>query len=425
MGGVWSTIRTTSVSYLNRYKLNDTRDACLTAVFTTTDISSMEDDCAFLPYGERRALPGGVYDVILRERLAMGPDALSSLDPGRDFIAARHFGGNTKFIWMHDHSKECEVQLIGEFSPGTKVHPTGNHVAVDGNFIPIGDNNRVKFNWTLQCPANAPEKLKAVFHNQVTALFNTIDSEHTGSMRSWILRENEERPDLILVSSKKIFKSTTVNTKMVKKSIDAEPQGAGEQSPSASSTSTLSEDSHELPGHGELSVGLSFSPSVMPGYGGPWFDQTSAAKIEQLDIRDPSMKLIPPSDWWQWITEGSLAYMTATMYIWDVEGRKVYTLTIKSLQILDKSDFVPVPPVVRESVFSSTTPPATAASKQVNVVLGPSPGRINFARSLSQSNKGKKRVARDDDQAEQELNQVLDHAETTAATPKRNKRIKA
>ncbi|THU90471.1 hypothetical protein K435DRAFT_864270 [Dendrothele bispora CBS 962.96] len=394
----------------------------------STDTSALDDDCTFLPFGERRALPGGVYDVIHREKMAMGPDALGTLEPGVNFVPARHFGANTKFVWTNDRSKECELQLIGEFCSGTKVHPTGNHAVIDGNFIPIGDSNRLKFNWTLQCPTNAPEWLKAVFHNQVTVLHNTIESEYTGSMRSWVSRSvPDERPDLINVSSRKFYKSMTTNTKMVKKSIDTELSKTGESSPGASSTSTLTEESVESRGRQELTVGASYPPSVMPGHGGPWFDQTSAARIEQLDFRDPSMNLIHPSDWWQWITDGSLAYLTASMFIWDIEGRKVYTLTIKSLQILDKSDFVPIRPVVRDSIFSSEAVPATVVSSRTTVSSGPSPGKINFAGSLSLSSRGKKRSERDDDHVDQNVTQALEHSvvpETTSGSPKRNKRVK-
>ncbi|THU90483.1 hypothetical protein K435DRAFT_864278 [Dendrothele bispora CBS 962.96] len=384
----------------------------------------MNDKSAFLSYGERRALPGGVYDIMIREKLAMGTDGLGNLNPRTDFVSGRHFNDNTKFVWMHDHSKECEVQLIGEFSPGTEVHPTGNHVANDGKFIPIGDNNNVKFNWTLQCPANAPERLKTVFHNQVTVLFDSIDCEHTKSMQSWILHGNEETPDLILISSKKLFKSTTRNTPMVKKNVEADLQRPTKPSTGTSST-TSSEGSRENFGRPNLTVGVSLPPSVMPGYGGPWFEQTSAAKIEQLDIRDPSMNLIHPSEWWKWITDGSLAYLTATMYIWDIEGHKVYTLNVKTLQILDKSDFVPVRPVIREPVFSTSTPTANIDLPQASILSGSVPVEINSTGILLTNER--KRIKRDDDQADQDLGQMFEAsvvAENAATAPRHNKRIK-
>ncbi|THV01671.1 hypothetical protein K435DRAFT_853531 [Dendrothele bispora CBS 962.96] len=373
-----------------------------------------------LPFGERRAAADGIYELMLRHRIAMEEDGLSQIEPSADLKLRRTFYDNEAFV--NNRNEEARLQLIGEFSQGTNVHPTGNHVLVTTStyphFIPeqmqrvaIGDKDKVKWNWTLRCPTNAPPDLEEMWHNQVTTLFNAIQSQDLVSANTiWVSRSvADELSDLIHMSSEHIYKSPSrghdiPSQKMVKKhSFSAKRElSGGDKSTRASkkpisaesSTPTLSsDDSQATVSVTHLAPGALLPPSLLPGYGGHAFDHSPSTKLVMKDIRDPDNNLIPPSDWWKWIVEGNLVYATVDMYLYNINGRKSYVLTMKTMQILDKSDVTPVMPDPRPIEPTLVVDTDAAPLSPEKSTSQSSPGKINFSKLLTSPSRGKKREA--------------------------------
>ncbi|THU88954.1 hypothetical protein K435DRAFT_803117 [Dendrothele bispora CBS 962.96] len=319
-------------------------------------------DSDTVPYWVRRSAPGGVYDQMLQWGLGTGTDSLGGLEPGVSIVLGNHFGGHQKYV--RPDQSPIYVHLIGEFAAGTKVHPTGNHSFPTGNFEPIRDNNRVKLNWTIKCLEGAPERIRDVFYNQVTTLNNATVSEEANMRRT--AQAKPSSPD----------------KRMQKRPLNS-PASPG----SDDSSSTLSScDQEELLAK---KVGDAYPASAMPGYGGNWFQTSSACRVVQLDITDPSSTLLPPWEWYKWIVEGTLVYLTAEMYIYEYDGRKYHSLSMKSMQVLDKGDLLPVKPVPR--VMESASTSRARLNEQANVAVpAVSPGRIKF--SAGYVPKGKQRA---------------------------------
>ncbi|THU81794.1 hypothetical protein K435DRAFT_872976 [Dendrothele bispora CBS 962.96] len=137
-------------------------------------------------------------------------------------------------------------------------------------------------------------------------------------------------------------------------------------------------------------VGEGYPPSVMPGYGGPWFQLSPNTRLLQLDITDPAGTLIPPWDWYKWIAEGSLAYMIAEMCVYFYKEKKYYSLSVKSLQILDKGDADPSRPERHLIVPVDTAVRSTQEPLEVTLPSD-SPGKIVFSPSAKSSSKGKQK----------------------------------
>ncbi|THU82233.1 hypothetical protein K435DRAFT_808460 [Dendrothele bispora CBS 962.96] len=354
-------------------------------------------DGAFVSYGERR-VRDGIYDAIIDMELAMGPDGLGQIEPHVTLPLAATFLDNMAFVGPD--SKPFPVQLLGEFAPGTNVEPTGTHNAPKGELRPINDKSRVKWNWSLQCPDGAPDIIRDLFHNQVTTLHNAIDPEHASpTTKTWATRfMRDEQPDLIHMGTERIYKVpkysrapvSTPNVKMVKKPLFAIKPPGEPTSPTGSTSSTLSSDGGYQSPVANRKAGDLLNPSVLTGYGGGWFDHTSATRLVQLDIRDPNGDLIHPQDWWKWIVEGNLVFATAEMHLYDIDNRKTHSLVMKSLQILDRSDAVPVMPQQRiwdpqvNVVAKQDTPPPSSQSPSKY-----SPGSVRLPCGKS---KGKKRA---------------------------------
>ncbi|THV00042.1 hypothetical protein K435DRAFT_855145 [Dendrothele bispora CBS 962.96] len=358
----------------------------------------------FIPYGERR-VRDGLYDAIIDMELAMGSDGLAQIEPHVDIPLGPTFLDNMAFLGPD--KKPFQVQILGELSAGANVRPTGSHNAPKGELQPINDKSRVKWNWSLQCPDSAPDTIQRLFHNQVTTLHNAIDPDYDASLKTWVTRPlADEHPDQIHIGTEKIYTSlnskgrraptVTSSVKMVKKPLFTMNNTDEPDSPSGSSTSTLSSEGSSQPSAATRKPGDLLPPSLLPGYGGGWFDHSDAARLVQLDIRDPDGELIHPRDWWKWIVEGSLVFATAEMHLYDIGGRKTYSLVMKSLQVLDRSDAVPVMP--QQRIWVAQTQPEPAELSPPQLTQSPSkysPGKVKI--SLNQRNaRGKKRPASDE-----------------------------
>ncbi|THU79407.1 hypothetical protein K435DRAFT_875486 [Dendrothele bispora CBS 962.96] len=170
--------------------------------------STDAEDSDFVPYWVRRSAPGGTYDKMIDMGIAMGEDALGSLEPGVSIVIGEHFGGHQRYV--RPNQKPILVQLFGEFAPGTKVHPTGNYTSPPGPFEPIHDKARVKFNWSLKCPEGAPPDIKDQFHNQVITLFKAIDDEDRHGRKHWITQSlSDDDSDLIHIATTNLFQNAT------------------------------------------------------------------------------------------------------------------------------------------------------------------------------------------------------------------------
>ncbi|THU89714.1 hypothetical protein K435DRAFT_802551 [Dendrothele bispora CBS 962.96] len=361
--------------------------------------ASPTPDAVFVPYGERR-VRDGIYDAIIDMELAMGPNGLGQIDPHTDLTFGPTFLANKAFLGPDD--KPFAVQLLGEFAPGTNVEPTGNHNAPKGKLEPINDKSRVKWNWSLKCPDSAPEPIRHLFHNQITTLNNAIDPEHASpTLKTWNTSHvSDDYPDLIYLGTEKIYcvpkgsptAATPTFTKMVKKPLFTKSTADASNPSSGASTSTLaSDEGSSVSPPNTRKPGDLLSPSVLPGYGGGWFNHTSAARLVQLDICDPDGNLIHPHDWWKWIVEGNLVFATAEMHFYDINGWKTYSLVMKSIQILDKSDAVPVMPRQRVWETQKIPSPEPVAPSPPPLPESPSkysPGQVNLGRR----DKGKKRA---------------------------------
>ncbi|THV04230.1 hypothetical protein K435DRAFT_791120 [Dendrothele bispora CBS 962.96] len=343
-------------------------------------------------YWERRSEEGGVYDKMINMDLAMGDEGLGQLEAGSSIILGHHFDNHQKYV--KPNNKPIHVQLVGEFVAGTKVHPTGNHSPPPNKFEAIHDKSRIKFNWTLRCPEGAPEPLVTLFHNQVSTLFFAIHSDDRHARKHWVTHTlPDDESDLIHFSTPNIFQPNSSGTAPDEKKMQKRPLNRKSSAVSSSSSTTMSSQDNGETNMPTRKVGETYPPSVMPGYGGPWFDFSSAARLVQLDITDPSGRVIPPWEWYKWIAEGSLAYLTAEMYVYEIKGRKYYTLGMKSLQILDKGDLTPIRPGIRHLESTVSTPPPAEEEPSTATLPLVSPGKIIFTPTLVQ--KGKQKIVPD------------------------------
>ncbi|THV04515.1 hypothetical protein K435DRAFT_850777 [Dendrothele bispora CBS 962.96] len=273
-----------------------------------------------LSAAERRTRHGGVFDTIVVQKVGFGPCGLASKDYNIHFKKVPHWGNNEKFV--NARGGEFKAEFIGELVRGTVCHPMGNYA------VPQKEADGV----------------------YVATLYNIIEDLSTPRVKMFVAQSDDSQlSDLINISTEPLYikKLTPANdkvaspSKMTKVSYnkDNKDNDGSQGSSSDGSTGAFHVDLYWL-----FLVGDLFNPSLMPGYGGGWFNHSKNCKVQQLDIRDLRGDLIPPYDTWMWIKEGMLVFVKATLHVFNIDNHTVNL----SAECKDNSSFGPVRPEIKE-----------------------------------------------------------------------------
>ncbi|KAJ3766179.1 hypothetical protein FB446DRAFT_708848 [Lentinula raphanica] len=281
---------------------------------------------------QRRMMPGGVYDTMIQAKIGNNPTSLARVDLGVHFKKVDGFKDSEKFV--SPDRRECTFNFIGQIAPGYVAHPVGSYTGnSDEGFAPITDSTCVKDSIPLIAPTSAPPRINAIFHNQVVTLL----SGHTKRFAK--ASEPNGRADTIFAVTKPLYvvsKDTPIPR--CKVNIDDIDDGHNNNvNPHASGSN--------IPPPAAPHVGDLYPCSVLPGYGGPWFNHSSS-KAVQLNIRNPEGNLILPQDTYRWLVPGTIVLVHATMHVYCVNRITVYQLTASSIQVIDKGDVIPPTPVI-------------------------------------------------------------------------------
>ncbi|THU88130.1 hypothetical protein K435DRAFT_803750 [Dendrothele bispora CBS 962.96] len=380
-----------------------------------------------LSAAQRRTRLSGVFDTMVRAKLGFGPRGLAAMDYGVHFKKVPHWGGHERFV--NSKGQEFEAEFFGELSDNTTCHAIGNYVSQAGKFEPIKDEQKVKWCWQLQAPTGAPKRINATWHNQVATLFNIIEDPNATRQKMWVMRSDPEQdPDIIVITTDQLYvknagtaSATPSPSKMTKVTADDDDLDNDDSERTMSDTAE-NENSSEVVPPIVRKVGDLFKPSVLPGYGGGWFDHSPSVKLQQLDIRDPQGDLIPPYDVWMWVKPGTLVFVKATLYVFNMGTRKIYQLNAKSIQVLDPSDKSPSRPEVREAPTQASTAPGPDTSDLLpcnddTTHEEGSSGPMNFKSLLGGPQERMTRSAADAD-----LDEPMPAAETSKAAGKKKAR---
>ncbi|KAJ3836602.1 hypothetical protein F5878DRAFT_662845 [Lentinula raphanica] len=159
---------------------------------------------------ERRTRPGGVFDMMIKNKIGCNKTSLALIDYGVHFKKVRGWKDSEEFIGLD--GKELVVNVFGEIAEGFLAHPAGSYPTY-GEDGAIGDNQRPKFQLPLQEPTSCPPKLKAIYHNTLSTLQDVIhrDYETTGQSKtkSW-LGSSQDNGDIdrVYVTSPSLFKAS-------------------------------------------------------------------------------------------------------------------------------------------------------------------------------------------------------------------------
>ncbi|KAJ3964014.1 hypothetical protein EV361DRAFT_956387 [Lentinula raphanica] len=296
---------------------------------------------------ERRTRKGGVYDTMLNNKIGFNSSSLARIDYGVHFTKTQ--GNKDSDMFVGRDRKEFTTNVFGQISEGFVAHPTGSYNGIsEGIFHPITDLQRIKMQLDLECPFDAPPKMKGMFHNLLSTLDNIVDKEANQSRytRTWLCSSQDNGDmDRFHINTQPLFKpasdsqSGNLKTK-VKIELDNGDEPPAAIAPTSSNQTTQLSDTYPC--------------SIWPGYGGPWFNHTNARAV-QLNIRDPQGRLIRPDETYLWLAPGAIVLIHATMHIFKYKQTSYFQLNATSIQIIDKSDINVAPP----SVLSLPSPDKT------------------------------------------------------------------
>ncbi|KAL0580158.1 hypothetical protein V5O48_001868 [Marasmius crinis-equi] len=326
---------------------------------------------------DSRRREGGLYPHMVDVLSNMGKSALCNTNFNSDFFRRARVDNWSKNYGYHDSSNlEFTANVFGEVvgeQYGTLLGPDGNHYPgrPDEEPRPVTDRSSVKPVIVLAKPSLCDEVLGDYFHDQIV-VFNDIrradqiqeeeDNEQFDVKEIIRFKQGSSEPCFIALHGPLLYtveRDTSSNGKappriMAKRRANGAPVRQPQVEPAVAQASQDEDirhgrplEEHELPGPEAVRVGAKYSPWVLPGYGGPKFDQR-IARVIQADWRDGPGHLIPPWNTWQMLRPGTVIMATVVINVFVmppvIRGRlhrKTYQALIKSLRILGRSD-VPV-----------------------------------------------------------------------------------
>ncbi|KAL0574806.1 hypothetical protein V5O48_007163 [Marasmius crinis-equi] len=331
---------------------------------------------------DSRQQPGGLYSHIVDIVSNMGKGALCNVNIDADFFRRRRLDNWTNnYGFRTEGNAEFNANVFGEIvgeQYGTLLGATGNHYPGRPDEEPklITDSTHVKPVIVLGKPSLCNEVLGDYYHDQIV-VFNDIrrvdrrDEEQENqefdikeAIRGKEVEDSE--PCLIILHGQPIYtvereSSGTgfpkprerVMTKRRANGAPAYQPSSAVADSTANVSSSVIQDARvgrpleeaELPGLEAVRVGAKYSPWVLPGYGGPRFQQRLARAI-QPDWRDAGGQLIPVWNIWNVLRPGTVIMANVVINVYVMPGskgkrRKVYQASIQSLRVLGRSD-VPV-----------------------------------------------------------------------------------
>ncbi|KAJ7754887.1 hypothetical protein B0H16DRAFT_1316030 [Mycena metata] len=303
-------------------------------------------------YGLRNE--SGVYDAVADKILAMGTDALANIDYNKDYT--RHVEN-----WSNNHSfmdrsgSELRTAVVGEIlgpAMGTLVRAHGNYFARDGDdFKAVDDKAKIKDTLALGPPTQSSTKLYNTFLNQIIGANQVVTSNANEDanpiVKPWSKPGIEGSPthNVLMVTMLPKYGvpagagGTTVKTETTaKRRLDQ----VDDEVPAAAVTTSTDKP---LYGPEDVKLGAYYDPSVLPDYGGSYFNH-SKAKLVQLDVRDTKNNLIPPWKFYEALRPGTLVLCLVSLHCFSMvddrgkerKERKVYQLNAHSIKILSESD---------------------------------------------------------------------------------------
>ncbi|KAL0578276.1 hypothetical protein V5O48_003720 [Marasmius crinis-equi] len=329
---------------------------------------------------DNRRQPGGLYNHMVEILSNMRKSAFCNVNMDVDFFRrkkidnwANHYGfrtgSNTEF------NANIFGEIVGE-QYGTLLGPTGNHFPgrMDEEMKPIADSSHIKPVIVLGKPSLCDEVLGDYFHDQIV-VFNDIrradEREEEQERQEFEAKEiikgkdsEDSEPCLIVLHGQLLYsverESGSGSSAKPQARVMTKRRADGARTSSASTAHVASDVSpssaldvragrplaeRELPGVEYVRVGAKYSPWVIPGYGGPRFQQRLARAI-QPDWRDAQGQLIPLWDVWTVLRPGTVIMANVVINVYIMTGgkgkrRKVYQAAIQSLRVLGRSD-VPV-----------------------------------------------------------------------------------
>ncbi|KAJ6461570.1 hypothetical protein C8R47DRAFT_1080539 [Mycena vitilis] len=304
-------------------------------------------------YGDRNET--GLYDAVADQIESMGKDALANVDYPDDFTRRiEDWSKNHRYV--DREGNELRTAIVGEVlgpAMGTLIRAHGNYFARDGDdFKPIDDKSKIKDTIALGIPTQSTTKLLNTFLNQVIALgqvteANADEDSRKGNMpyiKNWTKpgKEGSTAHDVIMASMlPKYAVPTAAGAPKVKRTakrkldeVDAEADKSPE--PLVEGKEPTGED---------IKLGAHYEPSLLPDYGGAYFNHTKA-KLVQQDVRDVQNNLIPPWKIYEALRPGTLVLLLVSLHCFlmndenskEPRQRKIYQVNAHSIRVLSESD---------------------------------------------------------------------------------------
>ncbi|KAJ7677863.1 hypothetical protein DFH06DRAFT_1121427 [Mycena polygramma] len=304
-------------------------------------------------YGDRNE--SGLYDAIADQIAAMGKDALANVDYPDDFTRRiEDWSKNHRYV--DREGNELRTAIVGEIlgpAMGTLIRAHGNYFARDGDdFKPIDDKSKIKDTIALGIPTQSTTKLLNTFLNQVIALGQVTDANADEDMRkgnmpyikNWTKpgKEGSTNHDVIMVSTlPKYGVPTAAGAPKIKRTAkrkldEVEAEVADSTEPATEGKEPAGED---------IKLGAHYEPSLLPDYGGAYFNHTKA-KLVQQDVRDVNNNLIPPWKIYEALRPGTLVLVLVSLHCFlmndenskEPRQRKIYQVNAHSMRVLSESD---------------------------------------------------------------------------------------
>ncbi|KAF8059268.1 hypothetical protein FPV67DRAFT_1426587 [Lyophyllum atratum] len=316
----------------------------------------------------------GVFDTIAEGFQTMGPRALANAEVDVDFQRQIQ-GWSNNYSYIDCRSgKEWGPVVFGEIMPksaGTILNAKGNHYPgrQGCEFEPLGDGSKSKDVFVIGRPTFATQIIEDLYMNQLGSLNEIREGEEAeerankwaGVAKEWIRNKkgnNTDIKDLITLHMGPKYGVRHLNpgggeggknTRIKKRALTVADE-------TADATPTANGDASGV----AVTAGAWYDPSVLPDYGGPYFNLVTN-KLKQQDIRDPDDQLIAPWDAYSALRPGTLIMAECTLHAFllrDGSGeRRIYQINAESIRVLDYSKeplVIPVRPSVPSLVGTSS-----------------------------------------------------------------------
>ncbi|KAJ7459324.1 hypothetical protein FB451DRAFT_1046152 [Mycena latifolia] len=324
----------------------------------------------------------GLYDSVADQILGMKTEALANIDYPDNF-SRRIEEWSKNHTYIGSDGKELRTVIVGEImgpALGTIIRAHGNFFARDGDavcFRPIDDKTKVKDSIALGVPTASTVKMYNTFINQVICLAQVVEANADEDRRKGNVSNSSFCFSFVHLPQTPTVKDWTKPSRDGQETHDLDE---AVDEPEAG-TSAKSEEDPQLPGGDEIKLGAHYEPSLLPDYGGSFFNHVKS-KLVQHDVRDKNNVLIPPWRYYEELKPGTFVLVLATLHCYNMvddngKVRKIYQVNAHSIRILDESDEVveertrPIAPDSAERAIANL--PGHAASSSFDQFVLPTP----------------------------------------------------